>query len=233
MSGAPEKRYRVLVVDDDEQIRRALKSVLRARSFDIDLAATGQEALEKAAEHSPDLVVLDLSLPDMDGLQVCRELRDWLDSPILVLSVRQEEGDKIAVLDAGADDYMIKPFSSGELLARLRALIRRARGSEAQPAVLTVGDLTVDLARRQVFVADEEVVLTRIEFDILAYLAREAGRVVTSRMILERVWGPEYVEDMPTLRVHISHLRKKIETEPALPRRIITEPGVGFRLEDH
>jgi two-component system KDP operon response regulator KdpE len=229
--GAPEKRCRVLVVDDDLSIRRALKSVLRARSFDVELAETGREAIEKASERTPDFVVLDLSLPDMDGLEVCRGLRQWLESPILVLSVRQDEGDKIAALDSGADDYMTKPFSTGELLARLRALTRRVHGPESQPAMLTVGDLSVDLAARRVFDAGREIRLTRIEFDILAYLARNAGRVVTSRMILESVWGPGYGDDVQTLRVHVSNLRKKIEAEPALPRYVITEPGVGFRLD--
>jgi two-component system KDP operon response regulator KdpE len=228
--GAPERRARVLVIDDEEQIRRALRSVLGARNYEVDVAATGEEGLEQAAGHTPDLVVLDLALPSVSGLDVCRELRAWYAGPILVLSVRDADDDKIAALDLGADDYLTKPFSTGELLARVRALMRRAAPGEAGPSVVTVGGLTVDIARRIVTVDSNEVRLTRTEFDILATLARNADRVVTSRMLLERVWGPEYVGDTQTLRVHMSHLRHKIEPEGGVPRYILTEPGVGFRL---
>ncbi len=228
--GAPERAVQVLVVDDEEQIRRALRSVLGARHYDVSLAATGEEALEMAVEHTPDLVVLDLTLPGISGLDVCRELRTWLAAPILVLSVRDSDEDKIAALDLGADDYLTKPFSTGELLARVRALLRRAAPGDTAVSEIVAGDLVIDLARRVVRVAGEEVRLTRTEFDILAMLARHSDRVVTSRMLLEQVWGPEYVSDTQTLRVHVSHLRHKIEPAGGVPRYVITEPGVGFRF---
>ena len=239
--GSLERPVRVLVIDDEEQIRRAIASVLSIRSFDVTLAATGGSWMDAAVDCSPDLVILDLSLPDMDGLDVCRQLREWLDVPILVLSVRADGADKIAALDLGADDYLTKPFAAGELLARIRALLRRARQSETASPVIEAGDIRVDLSTRTVLVRGEEVTLTRTEFGILAYLARNADRVATSRMILKHVWGPEYggvdyaedlaaADETQALRVHVSHLRKKIERDPALPRCIITEPGVGFRL---
>ena len=228
--GTPERHAHVLVVDDEEQIRRALRSVLTARHYEVGLAATGEEGLESAASHVPDLVVLDLALPGMSGLDVCRELRLWFAGPILVLSVRDGDEDKIAALDLGADDYLTKPFSTGELLARVRALLRRTATGDATPSLIVVGGLSVDLARRVVTVDGEQVRLTRTEFDILATLARNADRVVTSRMLLEEVWGPDYVDDKQTLRVHVSHLRHKIEPAGGVPRYILTEPGVGFRL---
>jgi two-component system KDP operon response regulator KdpE len=227
---APERPARVLVIDDEEQIRRALRSILKARSYEVEVAETGEAGLAAAAVHQPDLVVLDLTLPGKSGLEVCRELRTWLTAPILVLSVRDGDDDKIAALDLGADDYLTKPFSAGELLARIRALLRRTAPGEAGPASVTVGGLTIDFARRIVTVDGREVKLTRTEFDILAQLAHNVDRVVTSRMLLERVWGPEYVEDTQTLRVHISHLRHKIEPAGGVPRYVLTEPGVGFRL---
>ena len=174
--------------------------------------------------------MLDLALPDRSGIEVCRELRTWMTAPILVLSVRANEADKIEALDEGADDYLTKPFSAGELLARIRALLRRAAALTTPPPVVTSGDLEIDIARRRVTRAGEEIALTPTEFDILAYLARNAGLVVTQKMILEKVWGPEWVEDAQTLRVHVSNLRKKIEPRPGGPRYIITEPGVGFRF---
>jgi two-component system KDP operon response regulator KdpE len=221
---------RVLVIDDEEQIRRALRSILTAREYEVDVADSGETGLAAAAERPPDLVVLDLTLPGKSGLEVCRELRTWLSAPILVLSVRDSDDDKIAALDLGADDYLTKPFSAGELLARIRALLRRTAGDEVGPATVTVGGLTIDFARRIVTVDGAEVRLTRTEFEILAQLAHNVDRVVTSRMLLERVWGPEYVEDTQTLRVHISHLRRKIEPEGGVPHYVLTEPGVGFRL---
>jgi two-component system, OmpR family, KDP operon response regulator KdpE len=226
----PERPTHILVVDDEEQIRRALTSILRSRGYVLDLAVNGQEALLHAIDDPPDLVVLDLALPDMSGIEVCRELRTWMTAPILILSVRSNEADKIQALDEGADDYLTKPFSAGELLARIRALLRRAAALTSPPPVVTVGDLEIDIARRRVTSGGLDVTLTPTEFDILAFLARNVGLVVTQRMILEQVWGPEWVEDAQTLRVHVSHLRKKIETTPGGPRYIITEPGVGFRL---
>jgi two-component system KDP operon response regulator KdpE len=226
----PERPTRVLVVDDEEQIRRALKSILSTRGYALAMAATAEEALVKAIDAPPDLVILDLALPDRSGIEVCRELRTWMTAPILILSVRANEADKIQALDEGADDYLTKPFSAGELLARIRALLRRAAALTSPPPLVTAGELEIDIARRRVTLAGEEVPLTPTEFDILAFLARNAGLVVTQRMILEQVWGPEWVEDSQTLRVHVSNLRKKIEQRPGGPRYIITEPGVGFRL---
>jgi two-component system, OmpR family, KDP operon response regulator KdpE len=226
----PERPTRILVVDDEEQIRRALRSILSTRGYTLEMASTGGEALIKAIDSPPDLVVLDLMLPDRTGIEVCRELRSWMTAPILILSVRSNEADKIKALDEGADDYLTKPFSAGELLARIRALLRRAAALTSPPPVVSSGDLEIDIARRRVRRAGVEIALTPTEFDILAFLARNAGLVVTQRMILEEVWGPEWVEDAQTLRVHVSNLRKKIEPHPGGPRYIITEPGVGFRF---
>lgn len=229
---APEKHARILVIDDEEQIRRALKSVLQARHYEVDLAATAEEGIGLTAERTPDAIVLDLTLPGMSGLEACRELRTWYEGPILVLSVRSSDSDKIAALDLGADDYLTKPFSTGELLARIRALLRRATPTGSALTEISSGELFIDLARRKVTLRGEPVKLTRTEFDILALLARNAGRVVTSSMLLEQVWGPEYIRDTQTLRVHVSHLRKKIETPGDVPRFVLTEPGVGFRFAE-
>jgi two-component system KDP operon response regulator KdpE len=231
---APERRPRILVIDDEEQIQRALRSILQARHYTVDVAATGAEGLEAAVDTTPDLIVLDLTLPDMSGLRVAEELRAWYAGPILVLSVRDADVDKIAALDLGADDYLTKPFSAGELLARIRAHMRRFSGVETSVREIRSGDLVIDVARRVVTVAGVAVHLTRTEFDILALLARNADRVVTSRMLLEQVWGPDYASDTQTLRVHVSHLRQKIEPEGGVPRYVLTEPGVGFRfVGDH
>ena len=226
----PEKRSKILVIDDEEQIRRALKSILSARHYDVILAPNGEEGLDLAIDNSPDLVILDLAMPDMTGFEVCKELRAWYNGPILVLSVRSSDADKISALDLGADDYLTKPFSAGELLARVRALLRRAAGLASPPPVISVGNIEIDIAHRRVTRSGQDVDLTKTEFEILAYLAHNADCVVTSKMLLENVWGPEYGEDTQTLRVHISHLRKKIEPHPSVPRYILTEPGVGFRL---
>ena len=227
---APERSPRILVIDDEEQIRRALRSILQARHYTVDLAVTGAAGLEAAADRTPDLIVLDLSLPDMSGLAVCEELRAWYEGPILVLSVRDADADKIAALDLGADDYLTKPFSAGELLARIRAHLRRVSGTEVSVREIRAGDLVIDLAKRAVTVAGQPVHLTRTEFDILAELARNADRVVTSHALIDSVWGPDYISDTQTLRVHVSHLRQKIEPAGGVPRYILTEPGVGFRF---
>ncbi len=227
---APEKTARILVVDDEEQIRRALKSILTARKYEVVLAADGDQAIDMAIDQNPDMIILDMSMPGMDGVEVCRELRSWYTGPILVLSVRAGDSDKITALDTGADDYLTKPFSAGELLARVRAQLRRTAAAVVPMPTITVGDLEIDFAHRRVRRSGEEIELTRIEFDILAYLAQNPDCVVTSKMILERVWGPEYGDDTQTLRVHISHLRKKIEPHGSVPRYILTEPGVGFRF---
>lgn len=231
--GARERPVRVLVIDDEEQIRTALRSVLRSRRWVVDLAEDGESGLEAAATHTPDLVVLDLTLPGMSGFEVAKELRTWYAGPILVLSVRGSEEDKITALDLGADDYLTKPFSAGELTARLRALLRRAAPGDSSLSEIVAGDLEIDFARRTVRVRGALVHLTRTEFDILALLARHADRVVTSRMLLEEVWGPEYIRDTQTLRTHVSHLRHKIERPGDVPRHILTEPGVGFRFVAH
>jgi DNA-binding response OmpR family regulator len=220
----------VLVIDDELQIRRALKSVLSARHYDVDLAETAEAGLELTAARTPDIIVLDLTLPGMSGLEACRRLREWYHGPILILSVRNADDDKIAALDLGADDYLTKPFSTGELLARIRALLRRTQGADATVMEVRSGGLFIDFAKRTVTVDNEPVHLTRIEFDILAVLARHAGRVVTSRMLLDQVWGPEYEGDTQALRVHVSHLRRKIESPGDVSRSILTEPGVGFRF---
>jgi two-component system KDP operon response regulator KdpE len=218
----------ILVIDDEEQIRRALASILKSHGYRVITAATGEEGTRAAVDGRPDAVVLDLTLPDVDGITLAAELRTWLQAPILVLSVRSGDDDKIAALDAGADDYLTKPFSAGELLARVRALLRRAAAGTGTPAQILAGDLVIDIGRRRVTRDDETISLTKTEFDILAYLAANPDRVLTSHMILEHVWGPEYAEDRQTLRVHVSHLRKKIEPHPSVPRYILTEPGVGF-----
>lgn len=228
--GTPERSPRILVIDDEEQIRRALRSILQARHYTVDLAATGAAGLEAAVDRTPDLVVLDLSLPDMSGLLVCEELRTWYEGPILVLSVRDADSDKIAALDLGADDYLTKPFSAGELVARIRAHLRRTSGAEATIREIRAGELLIDLPKRFVTVGGRPVHLTRTEFDILAELARNSDRVVTSHALVRTVWGPDYSSDTQTLRVHISHLRQKIEPKGGVARYIQTEPGVGYRF---
>ena len=228
--GAPEKPQKILVVDDEEQIRRALKSILSARKYEVILASDGDQAIDLAIDHNPDMIILDVSMPGLSGVDVCRELRTWYTGPVLFLSVRAGDTDKILALDTGADDYLTKPFSAGELLARVRAHLRRTDSVPTVEPSVTVGDLEIDFARRRVTRSGQELELTRIEFDILAYLAQNLDCVVTSKMILQKVWGPEYGDDTQTLRVHISHLRKKIEPHPSVPRYILTEPGVGFRF---
>jgi len=226
-----ERPAHILAVDDDAQIRRALSAILHTRGYALQLAQSAEDALAKAIDEPPDLVILDLSLPDRSGIEVCRELRTWMAAPILILSVHSGEADKIAGLDAGADDYLTKPFSAGELLARVRALLRRTREAVVQPPIVTVANLIVDVARRRVSLAGHEVSnLTPTEFEILLYLARNAGIVVTQRQILEHVWGPQRAEGTQTLRVHISNLRRKIEPADGSQRYIFTEPGVGFRF---
>jgi two-component system, OmpR family, KDP operon response regulator KdpE len=222
---------RALVVDDEPQIRRALQAGLEQNGYEILLAASGAEALDAAARHLPDVVILDLAMPGMDGFQVCGELRKWSAVPVLVLSVREGEEDKIAALDLGADDYLTKPFSLGELLARLRALLRRAGGTEAsETAPVALGDLHLDFSRRSVSLRGEELHLTPIEYELLRALALARDRVLTHRQLLTRVWGVEYADDTHTLRVHIANLRNKIESDPARPRYIQTEPRIGYRF---
>ena len=226
---AGNAKTRVLVIDDEPQILRALRSIL-SRSYSVELAASGEEGLQFAAENPPDLVILDLTLPGITGMEVCRSLREWLKAPILILSVRDNEADKISALDLGADDYLTKPFSAGELLAHVRALLRRAGNVSDEPGSVRSGDLVVDLAQRKVFRGTETVKLTRIEYTILATLAVNADRVVTSGMLIKSVWGSASAEDSRTLRVHISNLRGKTEADSAVPRHVVTEAGVGYRF---
>ncbi len=220
---------RVLVVDDERAIRRYLHASLNAHGYVVSEAAGGQEALNAAAADHPDLIILDLGLPDLDGLEVTRRLREWSQVPILILSVREQEQDKIAALDAGADDYLTKPFGTGELMARMRAALRRLSHSSEEP-VHVIGDLKVDLARRLVTLKGEEVALTPTEYDLLRVLIVNTGRVLTHRQLLSQVWGQSYENEMHLLRVNISNLRRKIEPDPARPQFLITEPGVGYRI---
>jgi two-component system, OmpR family, KDP operon response regulator KdpE len=222
---------RVLIVDDEAAIRRFLHLTLAAQSYVIFEAASGQEALEAAMSKKPDIIVLDLGLPDMDGIEVIRAIREWSRMPVIVLSVRGAENDKIAALDAGADDYLTKPFSAGELLARLRAALRHNLQETGEP-VITVGELSLDLPRRLVMVAGQEVQLTPTEYDLLRLLAIHSGKFITQRQLLKEVWGPGYEQEYHILHVNISNLRHKIEPDPMRPRYIITEPGVGYRLRD-
>jgi two-component system KDP operon response regulator KdpE len=228
--GSPERMPLILVVDDEEKIGRALKSILASRKYEVALAENGEQAIDLAIDHTPDLIILDLSLPGLSGLEVCRELRNWYTGPILILSVHSAEQDKVMALDSGADDYLTKPFSAAEMLARVRALLRRTSQNILPAAVIALKDMEIDIGRRTVKRDGREIELTRTEFDILAFLAQNPDRVLTSRMILEKVWGPDYIEDTRTLRVHVSNLRKKIEPDPNVPRYIMTEPGVGFRF---
>ena len=221
---------RILVVDDEPQLLRALGTNLRVRDYVVDLAATGEEALVRAADHPPDLVVLDLGLPGISGLEVIEGLRGWSSVPILVLSARDAERDKIAALDAGADDYVTKPFGMGELLARIRAALRRDL-TAAEAPVVTTPDFSVDLAAKRVTRAGAEVRLTPIEWGLVEALVRNAGKLVASRQLLQQVWGPEYGTETNYLRVHLAHIRRKLEPDPATPRFFITEPGMGYRFE--
>jgi two-component system KDP operon response regulator KdpE len=223
---------RVLVVDDERSILRAVGAGLEARGYDVRSASTGQQALDALATDPPDVVILDLGLPDLDGVDVCRRARAWTSVPIIVLSAAGSDERKVAALDAGADDYVTKPFSMPELLARVRVALRHgARGQDVEPATLVVGDVLVDLANHAVTVDGRAVSLTPKEFDFLALLARWPGRVLTHRMILQEVWGAEYGTETQYLRVYASQLRKKLADDPDNPR-LVTEPGVGYRLVD-
>jgi two-component system KDP operon response regulator KdpE len=219
---------RVLVVDDEQSIRRAVGRALAARGYEVQLASDGEEALTAAAAFQPDLVVLDLNLPALDGLEVCRQLRGWSPVPILVLSVREDEPDKVAALDLGADDYLTKPFGIDELMARVRALLRRAQGAP-RPARFRTDHLQIDLDARRVTRAGIEVHLTKTEWALLAELCHHPGKLLTHRWLLERVWGPGYADDVDVLRVFVSQLRKKLEQDPARPKLIATDPGIGYR----
>ena len=220
---------RVLVVDDERAIRRYLHAALNAQGYTVYEASCGKEALNVTVADRPDLIILDLGLPDLDGVEVTRQLREWTNIPIIILSVREQESDKINALDAGADDYLTKPFSSGELMARLRAALRHTLQTTPDP-IFEYDNLIVDLTRRLVRVDGEEVSLTPTEYDLLRILIQNAGRVITHRQLLRQVWGNAYETEAHLLRVNMSNLRRKIEPDPTRPRYIITEPGVGYRL---
>jgi DNA-binding response OmpR family regulator len=224
---------RILIVDDEPQIRRALSINLRARGYEVDLAASGEEALQRAATRVPDAVVLDLGLPGIDGVEVIRGLRGWTRVPIVVLSVRDQERDKVAALDAGADDYVTKPFGMGELLARLRAALRRAApaGDDGSPVSVETPDFTLDLAAKRARRGGEEVRLTPTEWHLVEILVRHPGKLVGQRQLLQEVWGPQYETETNYLRVFMAQVRRKLEPDPAHPRYFFTEPGMGYRFE--
>jgi two-component system KDP operon response regulator KdpE len=222
----------VVLIEDEPQIRRFLRAALTGHGYRLFEAGSGEDGLIEAATRQPDLVILDLGLPDLDGLGVLARLREWTSVPVIVLSARGQERDKIAALDGGADDYVSKPFSVGELLARMRAALRRRDqvGEGAAATTFVVGDLSVDLARRHVLVGDKEIHLTPIEYKLLTTLIRHAGKVLTHRQLLKEVWGPAHTEDSQNLRFYVAQLRRKLEAIPARPRYLLTEPGVGYRL---
>jgi two-component system KDP operon response regulator KdpE len=222
---------RILVVDDEPHILRGLRVILRGAGYAVDMAETKEQALAALATRPPDAIVLDLVLPDGQGIEVCRSVREWSTLPILVLSAVGDEREKVRALDAGADDYVTKPFGTDELLARLRAVLRRSGPAGAEPQI-QIGELVVDVPDRRVLKAGQEVHLTPIEFDIMRVLAQQGGRLVTHRQLLRDVWGPAYGDETHYLRVHVAHIRAKIETDPARPEYLITEPGVGYRLRE-
>jgi two-component system, OmpR family, KDP operon response regulator KdpE len=224
-----ETGQRVLVVDDENAIRRYLRTALAAQGFNIYEATNGQEALNAVVEYRPDVIILDLGLPDFDGIEVTRRLREWSNTPIIILSVREAEQDKIAALDAGADDYLTKPFGTGELMARMRVVMRRLAGKPDEP-VVQVDNLQMDLSRRMVTVSGNPVALTPTEYELLRLLLQNAGKVITHRQLLRQVWGTAYESEMHVLRVNISNIRRKIEPDPSRPHYLLTEPGVGYRI---
>ncbi len=224
-----DKSQRILIIDDDTQIRRFLRVALTSHGYHVKDAKTGREGLEAVAMYSPNLVVLDLGLPDLDGLDVVHQLREWSNVPIIILSVKEQESDKITALDLGANDYLTKPFGMGELLARIRAAMRHTIGVEEQP-ILYFEDLIIDLLHHRVILNAHEIKLTLTEYEIVKNLAINAGKVMTHSCLLRTVWGPSYEKEVQYLRVYIGQIRRKLELDPSRPRHIITEPGVGYRL---
>jgi len=221
----------ILVIDDEPQIQRALRTILTARHFQVSLASTGEEGLALAAAELPDLIILDLGLPDIDGLEVCRRLREWTQIPIIILSVRETEREKVLALDRGADDYLTKPFGIEELLARIRVALRHAAKTPGgKSSIIQAGPITIDLAERRVTRAGEEIKLTATEFKLLAYLASNAGKVLTHRAILSNVWDPADADRLEYLRVYIRQLRMKLEEDPDNPKILVNEPGIGYRF---
>jgi two-component system KDP operon response regulator KdpE len=222
----------VVVIEDEPPIRRFLRATLTGQGYRLFEASTGADGVVEVGSRQPDVVIVDLGLPDMDGIDVIRRVREWSSVPIIVLSARGQERDKVAALDAGADDYVSKPFSAGELLARIRVALRHAVGAshEGDDAVFLVGELRVDLLHRQVLLGEKQVHLTPIEYKLLTTLVHHAGKVVTHQQLLREVWGPSHTEQAHYVRVYMAHLRHKLEAEPARPRYLLTEPGVGYRL---
>ncbi len=222
----------VVLIEDEPQIRRFLRATLTGQGYRLFEATSGADGLVEVGSRQPDVVIVDLGLPDLDGIEVIRRLREWTKVPVVVLSARGQERDKVAALDAGADDYVSKPFGAGELLARIRVALRHGAGAshEGDEAVFAVGDLRVDLLRRLIHLGDREVHLTPIEFKLLTTLVRHAGKVVTHQQLLRDVWGPAHTDRAHYVRVYMGHLRGKLEAEPARPRYLLTEPGVGYRL---
>ncbi len=230
MNSDKEQKCRSLVIDDEAAIRRYLRIALNTEEFSIHEAEDGHSALASAVAVRPDLVILDLGLPDMDGVEVLRRIREWSEVPVIILSVRDREDDKIKALDAGADDYLTKPFGTGELLARIRASMRRSRHAAPEP-VYTIDELVVDLARRRVTVLDREIQLTPTEYELLRLLVVQEGKVLTHRQILQKIWGSAHLEQPNILRVTMSNLRRKIEEDASRPKYILTELGVGYRMK--
>ncbi len=222
----------ILLIEDEPQMRRFLRITLQSHGYRLVEAATAQEGLMQATTRNPDVVLLDLGLPDLDGLEVTKRLREWTQTPIIVISAREQEQDKVKALDAGADDYLTKPFNAAELLARIRVALRHAvRQSGKQEPVFVLQNLRVDLAQRQVFIDDKEVHLTPNEYKLLQVLIRHAGKVITHRHLLQEVWGPAHVNEVQYLRVYMTQLRHKLEADPARPRFLMNEPGIGYRLK--
>jgi two-component system, OmpR family, KDP operon response regulator KdpE len=234
MSTATATQPLVMLVEDEAPMRNFLRAFLSGAGYRIAEATSGQEALSLAPQTPPDVVILDLGLPDMDGQEVLRKLRDWLKAPIIILSVRNQDSQKIAALDHGADDYLQKPFSTGELLARIRVALRHAAVSQSgnEAPVFESGEFKVDLAARRVFMGDTEIRLTRMEYKLLTALVRHAGKVLTHQFLLSEVWGPQQADNAQHLRVFMASLRRKIEADPAQPRYLLTEQGVGYRLAE-
>jgi len=220
----------ILIIDDESQIRKLLRIALAGNEYRIEEASTGREGIRAAATYNPGLIILDLGLPDMDGHAVLKEIRSWYNKPVIILSVRNAEDDIVQALDSGANDYLTKPFRTRELLARIRSAVRQSQGLQDSP-VLTSGDLSIDLSNHCVRKNDHPVRLTSTEYTLLTLLARNEGRVLTHQMILKEVWGPGYIDQTQYLRVFIAQLRKKVEDDPSVPKRIITEPGIGYRYE--
>ncbi|QJW46807.1 response regulator transcription factor [bacterium BFN5] len=220
---------RILIIEDEPQIRKLLKVSLNAHGYDLEEAANGKDGVNRAATFKPDLLIIDLGLPDIDGKEVVKQIREWSETPIIILTARDQEQEKIEALDSGADDYMTKPFGVGELLARMRVCLRRAASIEQQP-VLVCGDLVVDLQQRRVTVEGAEVKLTPTEYEIIKMMMQHAGKVITHKQLLKAVWGNAYQQDTHYIRVYIAQLRRKIEKNSTQPRYIITESGVGYRL---